>query len=151
MNPQLLAFLAIPALLERGVAALERIAYGSGNAQSSTPQPNVVSVNFQQPAPEPEAEDTPAPAAPAKPAAKRGPKAAATPAGPSTEEMMSKIMDLVTPAMEKDPGMGSKFVAVVQKHGGTRFTDIPAANLPAALADVEALCEGSVNSAAKLF
>lgn len=137
MNPQLLAFLAIPALLERGVTALERIA--------NAPLPVSRDVPTMTTAPDAPEE---APAAPAKPAAKRGPKAAAA---PSTEDLIGKIMELVTPAMEKDPGMGSKFVAVVQKHGGTRFTDVPPANLPAALADVEALCEGTVNSAAKLF
>jgi len=140
---QLLLFLAtLPALAERGVAALERIAAGGAiiNTTGTTSAPTPSS-----PAEEPEAP------AVTKPAAKRGPKAAAAPAGPTTEELVNRLMELVTPAMEKDPGMGSKFVAVVQKHGGTRFTDIPAANLPAALADVEALCEGSVNSAAKLF
>ena len=133
---QLLLFLAtLPALVERGVTALEKIAGGAAPA-------NVVS--FQAPAEEPEEPK-------AKAAPKGKAKAAAAHAGPTPEELLGQMSELVTPAMEKDPSMGAKFRNVAIKHGAERFSEIPVANLPAALADVEALCEGSVNSATKLF
>lgn len=139
MKPDQLAasFLALYTLAERAVDALEKLAGSSGFVAGNSPVP--------QPPDTPE--EVPAP----KPANKRGPKTQSAPAGPTPEELLAKMSELVTPAMEKDPSLGAKFRNVAIKHGAERFSEIPVANLPAALADVEALCEGSVNSATKLF
>lgn len=141
MNPNALQALlaltiALPSLLERGVAALEQIASNGGGTPANV-------LPLTQPTGDVNGgseEETPTPKG------RKGKAKDTAPAGPTPAEIIAKIQGLVQPVVEADPSKGSTFAKIVQKHGGTRFTDIPEANLSATLADVEAFVETTTKS-----